>query len=183
MSTPDELKRRWQVVLTYHSGSPKLWRQYLLWQRAQYATFAVHQISQSYQSAVQVLIMWHDFDQILAMEVLRLHHGTLASHCQLDPFALLSEQLCQAQHSAAPTKQSPEQASMLFLPDLHTQRHGIRQISLQMLPTCFASQASSAPAMATFSCCHAVGHSPPRPTAALTGSEYTCIEQVIVVKW
>ena len=60
MSSQDELKRRWQVVLTYHGGSPKLWRQYLLWQRAQYATFDVRQISQSYQSAVQVPIIWHD---------------------------------------------------------------------------------------------------------------------------
>lgn len=42
------------MVLTYHGGSPQLWRQYLHWQRAQYASFAVHQISQSYQSAVQV---------------------------------------------------------------------------------------------------------------------------------
>ena len=62
MSTPDELKRRWQVVLTYHGGSPKLWRQYLLWQRAQYATFAVREISQSYQSAVQVPVMCHCCD-------------------------------------------------------------------------------------------------------------------------
>ena len=54
MSTADELKRRWQVVLTYHGGSSKLWREYLRWQRAQYATFAVRQISESYQSAVQV---------------------------------------------------------------------------------------------------------------------------------
>ena len=54
MSSHDELERRWRVVLTYHGGSPKLWRQYLLWQRAQYATFDVRQVSQSYQSAVQV---------------------------------------------------------------------------------------------------------------------------------
>lgn len=54
ISTPDELKRRWQVVLTYHGGSPQLWRQYLHWQRAQYANFAVQQVTQSYQNAVQV---------------------------------------------------------------------------------------------------------------------------------
>lgn len=57
MSTPEELKRRWQVVLTYHGGSPQLWRAYLRWQRAQYATFAVRHISQSYQNAVQVTVM------------------------------------------------------------------------------------------------------------------------------
>ncbi|KAL3135501.1 hypothetical protein ABBQ38_005981 [Trebouxia sp. C0009 RCD-2024] len=55
MSTPEELKRRWQVVLSYHGGSPQLWREYLHWQRAQYATFAVRHISQSYQNAVQAL--------------------------------------------------------------------------------------------------------------------------------
>ena len=55
MSTPEELKRRWQVVLTYHGGSPQLWREYLRWQRAQYASFAVRHISQSDQSAVQVI--------------------------------------------------------------------------------------------------------------------------------
>lgn len=56
MSSPDDLKRRWQVVLTYHGGSAKLWREYLHWHRAQYGTFTVRQVSQTHQSAVQVTI-------------------------------------------------------------------------------------------------------------------------------
>ena len=54
MSTPEELQRRWQVVLSYHGGSAKLWREHLQWQRAQYASFAVPQLRESYQNAVQV---------------------------------------------------------------------------------------------------------------------------------
>ncbi|DBA66769.1 TPA: hypothetical protein ACH3X2_001915 [Trebouxia sp. C0005] len=55
MSTPEELQRRWQVVLSYHGGSAKLWREHLQWQRAQYASFAVPQLRESYQNAVQAL--------------------------------------------------------------------------------------------------------------------------------
>ncbi|DBB14987.1 hypothetical protein WJX82_009217 [Trebouxia sp. C0006] len=55
MSSPEELQRRWQVVLSYHGGSAKLWREHLQWQRAQYASFAVPQLRASYQNAVQAL--------------------------------------------------------------------------------------------------------------------------------
>ena len=54
MSSPEDLQRRWQVVLTYHGGSAKLWREFLRWQQAQYATFGVTQIRSTYQNAVQV---------------------------------------------------------------------------------------------------------------------------------
>ena len=54
MSSPEDLQRRWQVVLTYHGGSAKLWREFLHWQQAQYATFGVTQIRSTYQNAVQV---------------------------------------------------------------------------------------------------------------------------------
>ena len=54
MSSPEEVQRRWQVVLSYHGGSAKLWREHLQWQRAQYASFAVPQLRASYQKAVQV---------------------------------------------------------------------------------------------------------------------------------
>ncbi len=57
MSSPEELQRRWQVVLSYHGGSAKLWREHLQWQRAQYASFAVPQLRASYQNAVQVGIL------------------------------------------------------------------------------------------------------------------------------
>ena len=54
MSSPEELQRRWQVVLSYHGGSAKLWWEHLQWQRAQYASFTVSQLRASYQNAVQV---------------------------------------------------------------------------------------------------------------------------------
>ena len=54
MSSPEDLHRRWQVVLTYHGGSAKLWKEYLRWQRSQYGMFDVPKIRASYQNAVQV---------------------------------------------------------------------------------------------------------------------------------
>ena len=59
MSSPEDLQKRWQVVLTYHGASPKLWKEYLRWQRAQYGAFAVPQICSSYQNAVQVGLLSH----------------------------------------------------------------------------------------------------------------------------
>ncbi|DBB01993.1 TPA: hypothetical protein ACH3X1_000578 [Trebouxia sp. C0004] len=55
MSSSEELQRRWQVVLSYHGGSAKLWQEHLQWQRAQYASFAVPQLRASYRNAVQAL--------------------------------------------------------------------------------------------------------------------------------
>ena len=54
MSSTEDLLHRWQVVLTYHGGSPQLWRAHLQWQRAQYGSFAVSHIRTSYQNAIQV---------------------------------------------------------------------------------------------------------------------------------
>ena len=59
MSSPEDLQKRWQVLLTYHGASPNLWRQHLRWLRAQYGVFAEPQIPSSYQNAVQVELLSH----------------------------------------------------------------------------------------------------------------------------
>jgi len=76
MSSPEELQRRWQVVLSYHGGSAKLWREHLQWQRAQYASFAVPQLHASYQNAVQVGSCRPDHAHTdRQTELLAIHHG------------------------------------------------------------------------------------------------------------
>jgi len=56
IAEPEEVARRWRSVLAAHPGSARLWREYLAFRRAAFATFGVAAVRREYEDALEVLV-------------------------------------------------------------------------------------------------------------------------------
>ncbi|KAK9820400.1 hypothetical protein WJX72_009973 [[Myrmecia] bisecta] len=55
ISSADELRERWERVLSRHGGSARLWREYLSWRGTQFGAFNVSSIRETYMDALEAL--------------------------------------------------------------------------------------------------------------------------------
>ena len=53
IAEPEEVARRWRRVLAAHPGSARLWREYLAFRRASFATFGVAGVRREYEDGLE----------------------------------------------------------------------------------------------------------------------------------
>ena len=54
ISSPSELRQRWQQVLAAQGSSVQLWRRFIQWQLGEFSTFSLPSVRQTYGDSIEV---------------------------------------------------------------------------------------------------------------------------------